>query len=119
MDPELKGDDIRIPGMLIQPFLENAVWHGLRYRTDSGNLQLSFKKSDDRIFITVTDNGIGIQKSKDQKTVHQKQRNGRGMKNTLERISLLNDLYRRNITCSVNDRNGKGGVLVTLKMKLK
>jgi chemotaxis protein histidine kinase CheA len=118
VDPELKGDHILIPGMLIQPFLENAVWHGLRYRTDAGNLQLSFKKSEGHILVTVKDNGIGIQKSKEQKTVHQKQRNGRGMKNTLERISLLNDLYRRNITCSVDDRNGEGGVLVTLKMKL-
>ena len=51
-----------------------------------------------------------------QKTEHQKNRNGRGMKNTLERIKLLNDLYEKNISCEVLDKENGAGVLVTLKM---
>ena len=55
-----------------------------------------------------------LKKVKKQKTHHQKNREGRGMKNTFERIKLLNDLYKKNIICSVND--SENGVLVELKM---
>lgn len=44
LDDNLKNQNILIPGMLIQPFLENAIWHGLRYRSEKGFLKLSFKK---------------------------------------------------------------------------
>lgn len=117
VDPELVTGEIMIPGMLIQPFLENAVWHGLRYRSDSGYLNVHISNGDHILTITIEDNGIGIGKSTEQKTDHQKQHNGRGMKNTLERIQLLNDLYHRNISCDVTDKQDGDGVLVTLKMK--
>ena len=109
---------MEIPGMLIQPFLENAIWHGLRYKNEKGFLKLDFKKSENQFIITIEDNGIGIENSKAQKTEHQKQRNGRGMKNTLERIRLLNDLYGKNIICEVTDKNREEGVLVVLKMNI-
>lgn len=118
LDDNLKNQNILIPGMLIQPFLENAIWHGLRYRSEKGYLKLSFKKTEKQINIQIEDNGIGIQESKNQKTEHQKQREGRGMKNTLERISLLNDLYHKNIQYRITDKPNKEGVLVELSYKL-
>ncbi len=100
--------------MMVQPFLENAIWHGLRYKTEKGFLKLSFKKENQYLKITVEDNGIGIEESKKQKTIHQKNREGRGMKNTLERIKLLNDLYKKEISCSIKD--SENGVLVQIIM---
>ncbi len=118
VDESLNMQNLQVPGMLIQPFLENAVWHGLRYRTDKGFLKLSFEKSESHLKILIEDNGIGIEESKKQKTQHQKTREGRGMKNTLERIQLLNDLYKKNITCSVKDKGNNNGVLVIIKFNL-
>lgn len=119
VDESLNMQNLQVPGMLIQPFLENAVWHGLRYRTEKGFLKLSFEKSESHLKILIEDNGIGIEESKKQKTQHQKTREGRGMKNTLERIQLLNDLYNKNITCSVKDKENSNGVLVTIQINLK
>jgi sensor histidine kinase YesM len=68
--------------------------------------------------IIIEDNGIGIEESKKQKTEHQKTKEGRGMKNTLERIALLNDLYKKNITCSIKDKENNSGVIVNLKINL-
>ncbi|BFO66807.1 histidine kinase [Chryseobacterium sp. KCF3-3] len=119
VDESLNMQNLHVPGMLIQPFLENAVWHGLRYRTDKGFLKLSFEKSESHLNILIEDNGIGIEESKKQKTQHQKTREGRGMKNTLERIQLLNDLYKKEITCSVKDKENNSGVLVTIQINLK
>lgn len=118
VDESLNMQHLQVPGMLIQPFLENAVWHGLRYRADKGFLKLSFEKSESHLKILIEDNGIGIEESKKQKTQHQKTREGRGMKNTLERIQLLNDLYKKEITCSVKDKENNSGVLVTIQFKL-
>lgn len=118
VDESLNVQNQQVPGMLVQPFLENAIWHGLRYRTEKGFLRLSFEKEERDLKITIEDNGIGIEESKKQKTQHQKTREGRGMKNTLERIQLLNDLYKKNITCAVKDKENGGGVLVTLKINL-
>lgn len=114
VDESLNTQSLKVPGMLIQPFLENAIWHGLRYRTEKGFLSLKFEKNNDSLNIFIEDNGIGIEESKKQKTEHQKTRKGRGMKNTLERIALLNDLYKKDISCSVKD--SENGVFVKITM---
>ena len=114
VDENLNQQNLQLPGMMVQPFLENAIWHGLRYKTEKGFLKLSFKKENQHLKIIIEDNGIGIEESKKQKTIHQKNREGRGMKNTLERIRLLNDLYKKNIVCSVKD--SPNGVLVQIIM---
>ena len=118
VDESLNTQSLKVPGMLVQPFLENAVWHGLRYRTTKGFLQLKFEKSSENLKITIDDNGIGIEESKKQKTEHQKTRKGRGMKNTLERIALLNDLYKQNIECKITDKRDSQGVFVEINYKL-
>ncbi len=118
VDESLNLQSLQVPGMLVQPFLENAIWHGLRYRTEKGLLKLSFEKNEHHLKIIIEDNGIGIEESKKQKTQHQKTREGRGMKNTLERIQLLNDLYKKEITCSVKDKDNHSGVLVTIRINL-
>jgi len=118
VDESLNTQSLKVPGMLVQPFLENAVWHGLRYRTTKGFLQLKFEKSSENLKITIEDNGIGIEESKKQKTEHQKTRKGRGMKNTLERIALLNDLYKQNIECKITDKPDSQGVFVEIIYKL-
>ncbi|MGD1319700.1 histidine kinase [Chryseobacterium sp. 2R14A] len=118
VDESLNTQNLKVPGMLIQPFLENAIWHGLRYRTEKGFLSLKFEKNNDSLNIFIEDNGIGIEESKKQKTEHQKSRKGRGMKNTLERIALLNDLYKQNIECRITDKTNSQGVFVEVTYKL-
>lgn len=118
VDENLNLQSLQIPGMLVQPFLENAIWHGLRYRKEKGFLNVSFEKSNQYLRITIEDNGIGIGESKKLKTEHQKAREGRGMKNTIERIALLNDLYKQDIHCKVTDKKNEQGVLVEIKYKV-
>ncbi|CAA7194628.1 Sensor histidine kinase YpdA [Chryseobacterium potabilaquae] len=118
VDENLSMHSLQVPGMLVQPFLENAIWHGLRYRSEKGFLKLCFEKDSQNLKITIEDNGIGIEESKKQKTPHQKSREGRGMKNTLERIALLNDLYHQHIQCEITDKKDEKGVLVNISYQL-
>jgi tetratricopeptide (TPR) repeat protein len=120
IDDELyEGEGHSIPGMLIQPHLENAIWHGLRYIDEKGFLQLSFSKSPKGMDILIEDNGIGIAESKKSKTVNQQKHSGRGITNTLERIKILNELYHHNITCVVEDKKApERGVRVKITVPL-
>ena len=114
-DALLADEHLFFPGMLIQPHLENAIWHGLRYIENKGLLQLKFIKTASGIQITIEDNGIGIAESKKTKTENQKKHSGRGISNTLERIRILNELYHHNITCVVQDkREPDNGVIVKI-----
>ncbi|MBL0147001.1 MAG: histidine kinase [Chitinophagaceae bacterium] len=113
------NEHLFIPGMLIQPHLENAIWHGLRYKEDKGFLHVHFTQVGATLQVLIEDNGAGIAESKKTKTVNQQKQKGRGISNTLERIKILNELYHHNITCVVEDKAMPNhGVKVTLNIPL-
>lgn len=120
IDQTLDTDSIFIPNMLIQPQLENAIWHGLRYKTEGmGLLILKVTPESDKLTIIIDDNGIGLQKSKELKTKHQREHKSRGLMNTQERVNLLNSLYSTNISIDISEKESKEtGVIVTLQFPL-
>lgn len=73
IDPQIDRYKIEIPPMLIQPYIENAVWHGLRYKETMGKLDVSFKKIEDGLEISVIDDGIGREESERIKTKNQRE----------------------------------------------
>ena len=97
--------DIEVPPMLIQPFIENAVWHGLRYREDKGKLSVSFSKEVDNITVIITDNGIGREKSKALKTKNQKNHKSTGLNNVTNRLAVLNSTYNKNFSVEITDKD--------------
>lgn len=119
IDKSLDTDSILVPNMLIQPQLENAIWHGLRYTESDGLLILSVKPNEGYLQVVIDDNGIGLKKSQELKTKHQKIHQSRGLNNTLERIGLLNNLYKSKITIDVTEKSGhETGVMVTITFPL-
>ncbi|REG91174.1 tetratricopeptide repeat-containing sensor histidine kinase [Flavobacterium aquicola] len=98
VDPELDAERTMVPNMIMQPHLENAIWHGLRYLDTKGLLLLKVELISGKVVIRIEDNGIGLAKSQELKTANQKVHESRGMSNTKERISLLNELYKQHIS---------------------
>jgi hypothetical protein len=117
VDEALDADAVFIPNMLIQPQLENAIWHGLRYKEEQGRLLLRILKKKTHLSVCIIDNGIGIQKSEAWKTPRQKEHKSRGLTNTYERIELLNQLYRTNIKLTIKEKEGEEtGVIVEIQI---
>jgi len=104
VDETLDTDAVFVPNMIIQPHLENAIWHGLRYKDGKGFLLLRFEFKNDRIIAVIDDNGIGLTKSRELKTQNQKVHQSRGLTNTRERIALLNELYKKEITFEIREK---------------
>lgn len=119
VDERIDPDAVLIPNMLIQPQLENAIWHGLRYRDSKGLLILDIRTDNDGLTVCIDDNGIGLEKSRELKTRHQKQHQSRGLSNTRERIQLLNSLYNCKIRMEITEKTEAPGVTVTFRFPVK
>ena len=116
IDPQLNADTVMVPNMIIQPNLENAIWHGLRYKNSSGLLKLKFHKNGNKSAVTIEDNGIGLTESKKIKTKNQMLHESLGLKNVQERIRLLNDIYKSDIRFDIKEKTGaETGVLVQIE----
>ena len=59
IDENLDLEVIEIPPMLLQPYIENAIWHGLRCKETEGMLYVDISEKDNNIWATISDNGIG------------------------------------------------------------
>ncbi len=108
-----------IPPMLLQPYIENAIWHGLRYKEEKGYLNIDLKqKNKDWIIITISDNGIGRKKSAQLKTQNQKKQKSKGMGNIKKRVAILNDMYKNKVDVHISDLKSDGtGTKVEFTLK--
>jgi len=118
IDDNIVVDQFVVPPMLLQPYVENAVWHGLRYKEEKGLLQINLKAhSDNELQIIIEDNGVGRAKSKALKTEHQKKQNSKGMGNIKKRIAILNEMYADKVDVYIEDIANDGGTKVVLTLK--
>jgi tetratricopeptide (TPR) repeat protein len=121
INQDLETEQYLVPPMLIQPFIENAIWHGLRYRDSKGFLSVHISSSSEDILVTITDNGIGRKKSEELKTKNQKEHISTGLKNIENRISIINELYNTKIglqITDIDDGNQTGtSVILTIPIK--
>ncbi|MFK7746979.1 MAG: tetratricopeptide repeat protein [Kordia sp.] len=119
VDEQLKVSDFQIPPMLLQPYIENAIWHGLRYKEEKGMLHISISaKTDEILEITIEDDGIGRKRSMELKTKNQLRQKSKGMGNIKKRIAILNDMYKDKVDVLLSDvfEDGQGTkVILTLK----
>ena len=122
IDETIHITDFVIPPMLLQPYIENAVWHGLRYKKMKGFLEILISQTaSEEIKINITDNGIGREKSKILKTENQQKQNSKGMGNIKKRVAILNTMYKDKIAVFISDFQDADDVgtkvVVTLKKK--
>lgn len=109
---EQPASDLEIPPLLLQPYVENALRHGVRYLKDrNGFILLSFQQLGSLLICTIEDNGIGRHKAGEFKAVNPIEYQSRGMSLTAERVALLNASRLRKIELTVEDledASGKG-----------
>jgi tetratricopeptide (TPR) repeat protein len=117
---EIDSENIFIPPLLLQPFAENAIWHGLMQKQGHGYLEISLSLEKKILTCTITDNGIGRNKAAAIKSKSAEKQKSMGLQITSERLALLNQgieeqifFYIEDIT---NDEGSAAGTRVILKM---
>jgi ligand-binding sensor domain-containing protein len=95
---------IEIPPLLLQPYVENAIWHGLMHKEEGGqiDINLAIQKST-TLVITITDNGVGRARAAELKSKGATSKKSFGMHLTSERIALINKLYQTGTYVSIQD----------------
>ncbi|HHB52102.1 MAG TPA: sensor histidine kinase, partial [Saprospiraceae bacterium] len=124
VSPDLNLEQIKVPSLVLQPFLENALWHGLSSKKENKKIQLSVQKSeDDYIEISIEDNGIGREaaaKIKANKTIKRK---SIGIELTKERLQNFVKDRKKSFSLIYKDLKDKElqgiGTKVILKIPLK
>jgi len=122
VDKTLDGDYEQIPAMLLQPYVENAILHGLMPKNSAGFLKINFFVKDNFIHVSIEDNGIGRKKSQELKNKSRKNHASMGMKITTDRLRLLSDVqqtsYAVNFTDLYDEKQNAAGTRVEISWPL-
>jgi ligand-binding sensor domain-containing protein len=106
VDPNIDTDLVSIPTMILQPYIENSIRHGIRYREDKGGrINIKFQKSEDGngFICIIEDNGIGRKRASELKSKVHVEYQSKGMSLTAERINILNRQLMDPITIEIID----------------
>jgi LytS/YehU family sensor histidine kinase len=113
---EIQKDDnvdecnLQLPSMLIQPYVENAIWHGLLQQEKKGKLWIRFKKINGHLLqAEIEDNGIGRKKAAQLKSKELIKHKSYGMQISSDRIKIINHLYQLKNSVSIHDLTDESG----------
>ncbi len=116
---QVRTDDIYIPSLLLQPFVENAIEHGLLNKEETGNLEIRFEKdkSGNHLICTIDDDGIGRQESKLNKIPNPTKDESYGELLIKDLVNIFNKYEHMNIQVSYTDKMApQTGTIVTIQI---
>ncbi|MDY0103249.1 MAG: tetratricopeptide repeat protein [Lentimicrobium sp.] len=118
IDPTLEGQEIKLPAMFAQPFIENAVEHGLRHRSSGGLLKVDYSLQHDCcIRIVIEDNGVGREAS--AQIEHKQNHKSLAMKITNERLSTLSRAFKQQFSLRLIDLKNAEGNCAGLRVDME
>jgi len=120
IDPEINTENIKIPPMLAQPFVENAIEHGILGLDAPGRIMINFSFVNNSVIIEITDNGIGREKGREMRKKTDKSHESYGTRITEERIHSHNRKYSNKLRLVITDlfdeNNKAAGTKVVLSI---
>lgn len=118
----LQPESIEIPSMLIQPYVENALKHGLLHKKEDRKLIVSFSLIHDKLMVEIQDNGIGRENSKKINAMRSESHKSFAMGANEKRLNLLNTGKEHSIAVEIHDladlEQNATGTLVILKIPI-
>ncbi|TVR42657.1 MAG: hypothetical protein EA394_02900 [Bacteroidia bacterium] len=103
IDQFLDTNRVFVPPLLLQPYVENALWHGLMHKEGRGRIDISALKNGEYVMFTIQDNGVGRKKSAECKSAFELKGKSLGMTIMAERISTINALYGSDAKVTITD----------------
>ncbi len=120
VDPELNTDTIKVPPLILQPFIENAIWHGLSSKEGDKNITLSASKTAKNLVeIIITDNGIGRGAAGKIKAGKSLKRKSVGIELTIERLKTFSEDYEEEFELNYHDLKNENDTPAGTKVSIK
>ena len=109
VNEKIDTENIFIPPMLAQPFIENSIEHGIKHKDTKGNILIRFNIDQNRILYEVEDDGIGREKATEILMKYDKEHKSLATKITKDRIRVLNKKLKIKISLRIEDLKEKNG----------
>jgi hypothetical protein len=116
---EIDRESIFIPPLLLQPFAENAIWHGLMHKQGQGHLDIELSLNGEILTCIITDNGIGRSKADSIKSKSTEKQKSMGLQITTERLALLNHDSSAKTFFTIQDLTDDNGISAGTQVILK
>jgi ligand-binding sensor domain-containing protein len=108
---EIDMETVQIPSMLIQPFVENAIWHGLMHKERSGKLRIEILKKENGLICIIEDDGIGRKKAEEIRAAKGADAHKPvGMQITRERLNIINGQNNSSFSIRITDLTDANGI---------
>ncbi len=104
VDESVDLDMTKLPPMLVQPYVENAVHHGLMHKSDNKNVTILFTKEGDFLKVTIEDNGIGRKKSGELNSKRNEKHQSFATEANKKRLEILNSTYTQKLAVQIIDK---------------
>jgi LytS/YehU family sensor histidine kinase len=118
--PETDTSVLKVPPLIMQPYVENAIWHGLMHKEEKGQLDIEISREDEHLFVRITDDGVGRKQSASFRSKSATLHKPMGLRITEERIAMMERSFGRESNVTINDLvlpDGRpAGTEVTLKI---
>jgi LytS/YehU family sensor histidine kinase len=118
IEKDLDITSLNIPPLIIQPFVENAIWHGLMHKDDPGLLSISIRTNNNILICEITDNGIGRKRAYEFKSKSVEIKKSMGIEITKKRLELLNGSFEPSSFIEIHDLQDKSGIASGTKVVL-
>ena len=115
IESSLDAENIMIPSMLLQPFVENSIIHGITPLSDGGIISISIRQQEQWLYITIDDNGAGISPDKPALT----ERKSMAIKISNERIALFNERHQTHASIEYVQLNPGTRVVIKIPLTLQ
>lgn len=119
VDDALETFEVEIPPLLIQPYVENAIIHGLANLEQPGKLDINYSLKENRLLVTITDNGVGIFHSQELKKGKKNLKKSLGMGITRKRLNLIQPNGARDSEVQIIERQSQEGKILGTTIKLE
>ncbi len=119
VDAKIDLSVVMIPPMILQPFVENAIWHGLMQKEGKGHLTLRFELADEFVSCIVEDDGVGREKARSLKSLSAQRHKSMGMGITQNRVQLLNQMDTYGMSIEIFDKKDLEGQPIGTKVIVK
>lgn len=113
VDSEIEKEEMLIPTMILQPFIENSIEHGLADMTSGGIIKVTFSLANKFLKIYISDNGHGLRQKEDQKDYP-----SRATQIVKDRLILLNQKYKSKASFEISKPNEGNGLEIVINLPI-
>jgi tetratricopeptide (TPR) repeat protein len=119
VEDEIDTTILKVPPLIIQPYAENAIWHGLMHKKEKGHLEIELYQQEDILYCKIIDDGIGRKKAAEVKSKSASTHKSMGIKITEGRIAIMEKMNGQNKSIEIKDLAYADGTAAGTEVVLK